>query len=471
MGTTLSACAAVLALGQACLDAAQPEADTSLLMLIRGYSTQKIIRLNVGEAFTFRLRAGGERVLRLVSVQEHRDSVIGLVRRADVRVEIDGRPLDLVCAPYVMPTESAGLRIMADTTTAWLPKLPKRVQFSLWDADEPIVDTTRFGFPLRNYRLLSHGTQAYNEPVHLGARDGDPTGQRFYHNYGFDLAGYEGADEVVSAIEGQVVKLTPTPEGVWVRDSQGFTCAYRHLAAVEPGLAVGTRIRRGQKLGLLGRAGGSGNFSHLHIDPGPLSNTLNLYPWLVTAYRARRPKGLFAVARPHHLVRVGEKELLDGSNSLAFGGRIVEWRWVFHDGQTVRQVRAEKAFDRPGAYVAALWVKNDKGAVDVDFCQVKVFSKADPESAMPHIFMTSTPTEGIRPGQPVRFRFWFQGRGDGPIQVDFGDGTRSGDYRSYKEVSHSFARPGIHVVTAHREVGGKPITAKLKVVVDMPGPR
>lgn len=69
--------------------------------------------------------------LRLVSVQEHRDSVNRLVRRADVQVEIDGRPLDLVCGPYVMPTETAGLRIQADTTSAWPKKPPKRVQLSL----------------------------------------------------------------------------------------------------------------------------------------------------------------------------------------------------------------------------------------------------------------------------------------------------------------------------------------------------
>ena len=107
----------------------------------------------------------------------NRDSVIKLMRRADVRIEIDGQPLDLVCAPYVMPTETAGLRIQADTTSGWIG-MAKRVQLSLWDACDPIVDTTRFGFPLRNYRLFSQGTQAYNEPVHLGRGDGDPAGQR-----------------------------------------------------------------------------------------------------------------------------------------------------------------------------------------------------------------------------------------------------------------------------------------------------
>jgi len=207
---------------------------------------------------------------------------------------------------------------------------------------------------------------------------------------------------------------------------------------------------------------------------------LNWYPWIVTAYQAEHPKGLFAVARPHQIVLTGEKVILDGSNSLAFGGRrIVEWRWEFHDGQVATRAKAEKVYDKPGAYVATLWVKDDKGAEDVDFCQVKVFSRANPEDGMPHIFMTYTPTEDIRTDQQVRFKFWFQGRSkfDGPITVDFDAGTRTADhrsygsYRSYEKFTHTFKTLGIHIVTAQCDLDGMPITAKAKVVVQpAPGP-
>ena len=70
-----------------------------------------------------------------------------------------------------MPTETGGARIQADTTSAWLA-IPKRVQLSRWDAADPEVDPGRFCFPLPGYRLFSHGVQAYNEPLHLGHRDG-----------------------------------------------------------------------------------------------------------------------------------------------------------------------------------------------------------------------------------------------------------------------------------------------------------
>ena len=457
------------------LDAAAPETGTA--GPLRAYSTQQAIGLDVDEKATVKLKSGAERVIRLVSVQEHRDSVIRLMRRADVRVEIDGRPLDLVCEPYVMPTEAAGLRLLVDSTSGW-GNIPKQVQISVWDAADPLVDTKRFAFPLRRFRMFSQGTQAYGEPVHLGATDGDPGGNRFYHDYGFDTAGFEGREEVVSAIKGTVVRFWPSREdlcSVLVQDDQGVVWEYGHLSAAAPEMVLNGPVAQGQKIGLLGRTGPSGNFSHLHLgcylsrndlDADRANRRLNLYPWLMTAYQAQHPKGFFAVARPHHAALVGEKVVFDGSHSLAWGGsRIVEWRWVFPDGQTVREVKAEKTFDRPGAYVAALWVKDDQGAEDVDFCQTKVFSKPNPEKALPHVFMTYSPTQDIRPDQPVTFRFWFQGSGETPIQVDFDDGTHVADYQSYAELPHRFKTPGIHVVTAQCEVGGKPIMQKTKVVV------
>ena len=451
--------------------------DAALNRLVKLYSTQQIIGLDIGETFTFKLKSGAVRAIRLVSVREYRDSVIHLVRRADVRVQIDGRQMDLVCAPYVMPTETAGLRIQADTTSGW-GNITKRAQFSLWDAADPIVDTRRFGYPLRNYRLFSHQTQAYNEPVHLGAGDGDPAGQKFYHDYGFDTAGFEGREEVVSTTEGKIVMFWPSREDLCsavVEDDNGFLWEYAHLKSLAPEIILGAHVKQGQTIGILGKTGPSGNFSHQHlgsylsrhdVDAGVMNRRLNLYPWLVTAYLAQHPKGLFAVARPHHEVLTGEKVVLDGTNSLSFGGsRSIKGRWILPDGQTVNKARAAVVFRQPGAYVAALWVKDDQGAEDVDFCTIKVYSAANTEKAMPHIFMTYTPTLDIRPDQPVIFRFWFQGKGAVPLQVDFGDGTQQDDYQSYAELRHSFKTPGIHIVTAQCQAGRKPLMEKLKVVV------
>jgi hypothetical protein len=460
--------------------------------LIKPYSTQQIVWLDVNESHKFKLNSGEERAVRLVSVEDHRDSVVKLVRRSDVRVEIDGRPLDLVSMPYVMPTEAAGVRIQADTTSG-CGNISKRVQLSLWDASDPIVDTKRFAFPIGDFRFLSHGTQCYNEPVHLGAGDDDPAGQVFYHDYGFDMGGFEAGESVLSAVEGKVILFWPSRENlcsIVVQDANGLNWEHCHLHSTLPEIVMGAHVAKGQKIGLLGRSGPSGNFSHLHLgtyltkqdlDVDNRNRRLNLYPWFVTAYQAQHRKGLCAVARPHHIALTGEKVVLDGSNSLAWGGRkITEWRWVMPDGREVKQAAAAVTFDRPGAYVAVLRVRDDQGGEDVDFCQTKVYSKDKPQKRMPHIYMTYAPTADVRTGWPVRFRFWVQGKSTGPIivgsgdgrglsdytiQVDFGDGTKVDNYREYSELPHRFQEPGIHVVTAECREGGKPIVQKLKVVV------
>jgi hypothetical protein len=83
--------------------------------------------------------------------------------------------------------------------------------------------------------------------------------------------------------------------------------------------------------------------------------------------------------------------------------------------------------------------------------------------------MTHTPARDVRPRELVTFRFWFQGQGDVPLRVDFGDGTQVADYRSYSELRHAFKSPGIYIVTAQCEAGGLPIVQKQKVAVTPAG--
>jgi len=437
------------------------------------YSTQRFVYLDIGESYTFRLKDGSERRLHLKSVAEQRDSVIGLLRRADVAVEIDGKPLELVCEPYHMPAQRDGLRIAADTTSGWV-NLPKRVQFSLWDASDPIVDVRRFVFPLPRYRLFSQGTQAHNEPVHLGHRDGDPDGQRFYHNYGFDLAGFEGKDPVVSCVEGTVLEADPATGTLAIEDDRGIVVHFGHLDSILPEVRQGAKVSRGQSVGMLGRKGGSGNFSHLHIglflSPDDFRadrpcRALNLYPWLVEAYRHAAGMKLCAVARPHLAVRAGEAVRFDGTRSLAFGSPLASCRWEFPDGVSLSGARVQRVFDAPGTYMAALWVEDARGMRDVDFATVRVYSKEKPEGVMPTLFVTYAPSRDIRVDQPVWFRIWPQGRDLSPIRIDLGDGRVVERYEPYATIVHRFKTPGIHVVTATAASAGLPVTQKVKVVV------
>ena len=467
------------------------------------YSTQQFVYLDVGESHTFRLKDGSERQVRLKSVAEHKDSVIGLLRRADVAVEIDGKPLDLVCEPYRMPTEHNGLRIQADTTSGWV-NMPKRVQFSLWDASDPILNVQRFVFPLPRYRLFSHGTQGHNEPVHLGDRDGDPDGQRFYHDYGFDLAGFEGKEPVVSCIDGTVLLADPPSGTLAIEDDRGIVVHFGHLDSILPAIRPGAKVSRGQNVGVVGRKGASGNFSHLHVgiflSPDRFREdrpcrAINLYPWLVEAYRHAAGTKLFAVARPHLAVRTGQPVRFDGTRSLAFGSSLTSYRWEFPGGgreemgtgsertrgnggktksgeapvpissQAVRGPRAERVFDSPGTYSAALWVEDSRGLRDVDFATVRVYSNDKPEGVMPTLFVTYAPSREVRVDQPLSFRIWPQGRDIDAIRIDFGDGRIVEHYQPYTPLTHRFKTPGIHVVTLTGTAGTLPVTQKAKVVV------
>ncbi len=458
-----------------CAATALADRSETLNKVIDKYSQQEIIYLDVNEEYQFELKDGSKRAIRLISVKEYSDSVVGMVRKARINVEVNGKLLNLTCAPYVMPTEIEGVRIQADTTSAWL-SVPKRVQFSVWDASNPIVDADKFGFPICDYLLFSHGMQSYNEVVHLGWTDGCPEGVTFYHNYGVDFAGYEGREEIISCTDGTVIRLSLKRDYIFVviQDNDGLIWEYGHLDSVSPKLKMGLRIKKGQKIGVLGKTGPSGNFAHLHLgnylsesdlDSDRSNRRLNLYPWLIATYQQQYQKMLYAVTRPHQTVSTGEKVLFDGSNSLGFGAEIVSYRWIFPDGESVNGVKAEKRFDKSGVYIAELWITDEDGHKDVDFNKVRVFTSSNPEGSIPTIFMTHYPTNNIAVNQPVFFRFWLQGAKDKLIKVDFGNGTVINDYLSYTEIRHRFKSPGIHIITTSSIIDGHSITQKQKVVV------
>jgi len=438
------------------------------------FTSQTIVCLDPGEEHVFELGSGRKVRVRLVSVEEHRDRVVDLIRSADVRVEVDGAPLDLVCAPYVMPTVIDGLRIQADTTSEWLDELPKRVQLSLWDAAEPIIDVERFGFPLRDFRLFSHGIQCYDEPVHLGRMDGDPEGAVFYHSYGIDFAGFEGGEDVVACVAGKVVRLMPDAVLVDVVDESGLIWEYHHLDSIAPHLEVGREVKKGERIGVLGRTGPSGNFSHLHVGafltPDHMhahryTKRLNYYPWMVEAWRFAYGDGPLAVAGAHHAAVVGETVAYDASHSIAAGAPIFAYEWTMPDGTAVEGAHTSHRFEAPGVFVATLRIVDWKGAEDVDFRKVKVYSRDEPEAFLPTFFMTSTPTLEVHAREPVRFRIWLHGAEDHPFEIDFGDGQVASDGESFEVVEHAYGEPGLYVVTARAVVDGIPTTGKQKVVV------
>jgi len=117
-----------------------------------------------------------------------------------------------------------------------------------------------------------------NEPVFVDAGEGPANRTTYYHN-GLDFGGVEGRVKVVSATEGIVVvrgterasghegtPAAPRCDVVYVLDDRGWYIRYSHLQKIDDDLRLGARIRMGDAIGMLGKEGGSGGWSHLHFD-------------------------------------------------------------------------------------------------------------------------------------------------------------------------------------------------------------
>ena len=175
----------------------------------------------------------------------------------------------------------------------------------------------------------------------------------------------------------------------------------------------------GQKIGVLGKEGASGGWSHLHFDikarqPSGKWGIMEGYAFLWEAYlREHKPK-LLAVARPHHLIRAGEKVVLDGTRSWCAAGKIERYEWTFTDGTAATGRAWNAPTSKPGEYSEVLKVVDAQGRVDYDFAVVLVIDKELEGKSSPTIHASYAPTFGISPGDPVTFKVrTFFARADG----------------------------------------------------------
>src|ERR1019366_6500355 len=206
--------------------------------------------------------------------------------------------------------------------------------------------------------------------------------------------GSEGLVDVVSATEGTVtssgnevlagqapgVPAEPRYDNVYILDARGWYCRYSHLKFIDPAVRPGARIALGQKLGVLGKEGGSGGWSHLHFDisarqPSGVWGIEEGYAFLWQAYQQEHPRELAAVARPHALVWAGQKVTLDGSRSHGHGLR---YEWTFTEGGSANGDRVERTYEKPGSYCEILKVSDEAGRVDYDFMAVQVIDREHP---------------------------------------------------------------------------------------------
>jgi murein DD-endopeptidase MepM/ murein hydrolase activator NlpD len=445
----------------------------------------RVVDLNLGESKAVTLCDGSNTTVKLLDLKEKRDHIRNAVRRAVATVEVNGRTVSLVSSTYHLPTTIAGVQIDCPVTKGYLANsskqnawgLAKDARIRLWPADSPLVKPGTFVYPVRQ-RWFASDTQMANVPTFV---DGGelPSNKNIYYHYGLDFGGAEGLVDVVAATDGLVIsageQILPGYEGspvrtrhdvIYIKDDRGWFYRYSHLYKINDSVKPGRRVRMGERIGILGKEGGSGGWSHLHFDikckqPSGDWGIQNAYAFAWEAYQRQYKPKTIAVARPHHLAWTGQPVELDASRSWSQAGGIEKYEWTFCDGTSAKGAKVRRVYDKPGEYNEIVKITDAAGNIDYDFAVVQTIDRNHPDQTPPTIHAVYYPTFGIRPGDEVTFKVRSFRIREGSEVWDFGDGTpkvtvqsdgnaRVHDPQGYAVTTHRYQEPGHYIATVER---------------------
>lgn len=444
----------------------------------------RVLDLNLGESQTVELSNGKRVLVKLIDLQETRDPIRDAVREAVVKLEVDGRNVELISGNYNLPKTVGNVKIDCPITKGYNSNgspefwgLDKDARLRLWPAGSPLVQPGTFGYPAKQ-RWFAGLTQMANEPVYVDGGERPQTKKIYYHS-GLDIGGCEGMVEVIAATDGLVVSsglevlpehrqdtpVSPRYDVVYLLDARGWYYRYSHLKEIDPTVKPGRHLKLGDRIGSLGKEGGSGGWSHLHFEiksrqPSGRWGTEEGYAYLWEAYLRQFQPKVIAVARPHHVIWAGEQVKLDGAKSWSASGKL-DYRWQSHDGAFGHGASAMRSYPQPGSYSEVLEVTDGEGNVAYDFAVVQVLDREHPDRIPPTIHPSYSPTEGIRAGDEVTFKVRTFRTTEGSEVWDFGDGTptvevhsdgnvRQLDPNGYAVTTHRFAKPGHYLVRVER---------------------
>ncbi|MEQ8785936.1 MAG: PKD domain-containing protein [Pirellulaceae bacterium] len=445
----------------------------------------RVVDLNLGESAEVTLCDGSKATVKLLDLHETRDGVCFAVRRAEATVEVNGKQAALVSATYNLPQTVGDVQIDCSITKGYNENgtpsfwgLDKDARLRLWPAGSPLVRPGTFVYPVKQ-KWFATDTQMANDPVYVDG--GDQPGKRnIYYHSGLDIGGSEGLVEVVAATDAQVVSVgetvlpghekdtpvSPRYDVVYLRDARGWYYRYSHLKEIDKQIVPGRVISKGDRIGLLGKEGGSGGWSHLHFEiksrqPSGKWGTQEGYAFLWEAYQRQYKPAVTAVARPHQAIWAGESVTLDGSKSRSAAGRITKYVWSFDDGATAEGARVERTYKSPGRYSEVLQATDEAGNVGYDFAVVTVADRRRPERKTPSIHPNYYPTMGIKPGDEITFKVRTFNTTHGKETWNFGDGSPEVQVQSdgnavklspdgYAVTKHAYKQPGDYIVHVSR---------------------
>jgi murein DD-endopeptidase MepM/ murein hydrolase activator NlpD len=445
----------------------------------------RIVDLDVGQTHQVTLHDGSEATVTLLDLTEKRDSVRNAVRKAQVKVRVNGQTTSLISSTYHLPTAIGGVQIDCPVTKGYLQNsskdnawgLIKDARLRLWSADSPWIRPGTFIYPVKQ-KWFASDTQMANVPCYVNACD-IPQNKSIYYHYGLDFGGSEGMVDVVAATEGLIISVgdhvldgykdtpvRPRYDVIYILDDRGWYYRYSHLQMIATPVIPGKRVKMGQRIGLIGKEGGSGGWSHLHFDikcrqPSGEWGTQNAYAFIWQAYQQQYSPEIIAVARPHHLVYTDETVQLDAAKSWCRTGLLVKYEWTFCDGTKAKGETVERAYKRAGQYSEIVKVTDSAGNHAYDFAVVYVIDRKHPERVPPAIHANYYPTFGLKAGDEITFKVRsFATRCGGEVW-DFGDGSPHVWVRSdgnvdqhnpvgYAVTRHRYRKAGDYVVTVRR---------------------
>ena len=456
----------------------------------------RTVDLDVGETRDVTLHDGSRATLELLEVEADTDPIMDAVREVRVTVLVNGERAVIKSGNYHLPIPVGGVQVDCPVTADYLGLttedwwgLERDARLRVWPGDSPYIWPGTFVYPV-NQKWLASLTWYSNEPVNSPRPDGS-----IYYHAGLDLGGAEDMVEIYAATDGTVVStggqvlesvpddnpINPRYDVVYIRDARGWYYRYSHFDSIHPDLEVGRRVRAGQKLGMLGKEGGSGGWTHLHFEivsrqPSGRWGTQDGYAFLWQAYRRQFDPELLAVARPQKVVRAGDPVILSAANTWS-KGPVESYEWSLTDGTVKSGVEIERRYEDPGTYSEIVKVTDMDGNYAYDFAVVSVFPEgSNGKNGPPGIHATYFPTRDIRPGERVFFQVRARGVSEGYDVWDFADGTEPFRVKSniepgnhakvgYALTSHRFEKPGDYLVSVRRETSRGTATARLFVKV------
>jgi putative heme-binding domain-containing protein len=469
----------------------------------------RVVDLNVGEATQLNLCNGQEVEVKLMNLVETRDPIRQAVRSAKVTVKVDGEEITLESGMYNLPRQIAGVQIDCSITKGYNSNgtpsfwgLDKDARLRLWPADSPLLSPGSLIYPV-DQRWFATRTWFDNEPVDGGTK----ILPKIYYHSGLDIGGSERQVKVIAATDAVVVSsgedvlpeyllkggttakygqgkspVAPRNDVVYLKDGRGWFYRYSHLHKINDAIRPGRIIDQGTEIGLLGKKGSSGGWSHLHFEiksrqPSGKWGTQAGYAFLWEAYRNQYKPPLVANTRRKSFLMAGDDATLDGSKSYSATDSIQDHEWTFSDGTTASGPRVTRTYDRPGVFSEILKVTDKAGNVDYDFAEVHVLDPKQPDLYVPRIHAAYWPTLGNRVNASITFKVRSFGNQDRNEVWDFGDGSPPVSVKSdgnaeqqakegYAITHHTYQQPGDYLVRVQRiRNDGVTATARLHVRV------